>query len=184
MGYAHYTPELYISAKNQRKVALADIIMLDNSNIAKGNEQFNMLDVEAHRWYFNAISACYAANTPTNGTTSNDLGSQWASGMIGLMGNNTGLVLMGANAANTALVSAMAGLIASMSTSAANALLDLIPGGNLVKPFLPSALTTGGLTAAGVAGLISALEALFAFGPATWGTKIIIDDSPSYAAVL
>jgi hypothetical protein len=175
MGYAHYTPEIYISAKNQKAVALSDILVLDASASSKGNDQFRMLDVDAHRWYFNNISACYMANTQTNGTTANDLAANWAGRMIELMGNNSGLVLVGGNAANTAASSLIAGLIASMSTSAANALLGMIPGGFLVQPWLPSASTVGGLTTVGMSGLLSSFESLF--GPSTPkpGFKFIID---------
>jgi ethanolamine utilization microcompartment shell protein EutS len=177
MGYAHYTPEIYISTKNQKTVALSDILTLNGSAISKGNDQFRVLDVEAHRWYFNAVSACYMANTPSSGTaTSSDLATNWAGTIIGLMGNNSGIVLVGGKAANTAAtISAVAGLLASMSTNAANTLLGMIPGGFLVQPFLPSAATAGALTAVGTSGLLSSLELLFGSGTTKSGSKFIID---------
>jgi hypothetical protein len=164
MGFAHYTPEIYLSGKNQVKVALSDILTLDASTASKGTEQFTIVDVEAHRWYFNNISACYMANNPTNGT-SIDLATNWAGTLITLMGNNSGLVLVGASkATSTIAASTMAGLIASMGTTAANSLLGLIPGGFLVTPFIPSAATSGGMVSAGTAGLISAFGSLFGSG--------------------
>jgi hypothetical protein len=171
MGYAHYTPEYYIGAKNQKAVTLTDILMLDNLTTPKGNEQFQILDVEAHRWYFNAISACYVANAPSNGTsTAVDLATNWAGSVIGRMGNNTSLILI-----NSVSASAMAGLIASMSTSAAISFLNMIPGGFLVIPFLPKPSVTGGLTAASMAGLLSSLESFYGSSGKPSGSSLIID---------
>jgi hypothetical protein len=182
MGYYHYVPEIYIGARNQKTVALADILLVDESATTKGNEQFTVLDVEAHRWYLNAISACYVTDTASNESArGNDLATNWASTMIGLMGNNSGFILLGATAANTAAASAMAGLIAGLSASAANSLMDIIPGGFLVKPFLPKPGPTGGLTAAGMYGLLSSLELLFlqaAAGAKPPSSKLIIDTEP------
>jgi hypothetical protein len=164
MGYAHYTPEVYLSGKNLQAVALSDILTLDASTASKGTEQFTVVDVEAHRWYFNAISACYMANTPSN-NTSNDLATNWVGTIITLMGNSSSMVLVGASkATNTAAASAMAGLIASMGSSAASSLLGMIPGGFLVQPFVPSAAMTGSLTSLGTAALLSGLESLFGSG--------------------
>jgi hypothetical protein len=121
MGYAHYTPKIYISAKNEKTVTLTDILTLNDSSTSQDNDQFMVLDVEAHRWYFNAISACYVVNTLSNGNgTASDLATNWADKIIGLMGNNSGIVLVGGKSSNTAAASAMAGLLASMSTSATN----------------------------------------------------------------
>jgi len=176
MGYAHYTPEIYISTKNQKIVELSHILALNSSATAKGNEQFMILDVEAHRWYFNAISACYMANKGSNDSTTNsDLATNWAGVIIGLMGKNSGLILVGGKATNTAAASAMAGAIASMSTTAANSLLGMIPGGSLVKPFIPSAGTVGGLTTVGTAGLLSSLESLLGSDSTRSGRKFILD---------
>jgi hypothetical protein len=159
MGYAHYTPEIYISSENKKTVELKDILALDSSAAGKGNDQFTVLDVEAHRWYFNAISACYMTDKPVNGAApANDLASNWAGTMIKLMGKNSGLTLVGGTSSNTAAV--LAGAIASMSTESANALLSLIPGGFLVKPFIPSSTAVGGLTSAGTAALVAALGTL------------------------
>ena len=179
MGYAHYTPEIYISAKNQKVVALRDIQIIDDSASSKGNDQYKVLDVAAHRWYFNAISGCYMANKPSNGSTNaTDLATTWASTVVGLMGNNSGIILVGATAENTAAASFMAGLLASMSTNAAHAFLGMIPGGNLAQPFLPSAATVGGLTTTGVAGLLSTIEALFGYGAKKSSPNFIVDIEP------
>lgn len=62
MGFAHYTTEVYLGGKNNIKVALSDILHLDASTASKGTEQFTIVDVQAHRCYFNNISACYLAN--------------------------------------------------------------------------------------------------------------------------
>jgi hypothetical protein len=164
MRYAHFTPEIYIAAKNQKAVVLTDVAILDGSTTSRGNDQFVVLSVAAHRWYFNAISACYDANTNKT-TPSSDLATTWAGTMIQLMGNNSGIMLEGSKAANKAGVSAMAGLLASMSTSAAKALLEMIPGGYLVLPYLPKPRTAGALTAVGTSGLISALQAALGQAP-------------------
>lgn len=147
MGFAHYIPEVYLSGKNNIKVTLSDILHLDASTTSKGTEQFTIVDVQAHRWYFNNISACYLANVPTADRASADLATNWAPAAITLLGNSSGLVLQGATTAVAASV--YAGLIGSLSVSAANSILNLIPGGNLVKPYLPSPATA----AAGSAGV-------------------------------
>jgi hypothetical protein len=165
-GYAHYTPELYIGAKNQKPVAISEMVLLNGSTASKGNEQFVVLDVDAHRWYFNSIAACYTANTPgsnktENGTTSvPDLASSWAPSIVALMGNNSDITLVGEHAMNNALISALAGIIATMSTSAFKKFLTLVPGGILVQPFLPASGTIGVLASTGMAGLLLSLLGL------------------------
>jgi hypothetical protein len=174
IGYSHYTPEFYISTMNQNPVALSDVLMLNSSAISQGNEQFTLLDVEAHRWYFNAIAACYTGNKTSNGTSAaNDLATNWAATLIGLMGNS-GLILEGNKAGGKLGASAVAWLLASLSTSAANTLLGLIPGGFLIQPFLPSSTTAGALTAAGTAGLLSALEWLLESNPVKISWRLIL----------
>lgn len=157
LGYAHYLPEIYIGAKNGKTVTLADILQLDAMTTSKGNEQFTMLDVEAHGWYLNAISACYAANQlQDNTTTGNDLATLWAGTIIQvmeLMGNNT-LTLLGGRTTPALVAGMMAGLIATMSNDAAKALLSLIPGGWLAIPFLPNNGFLGAITGTTVGGII------------------------------
>jgi hypothetical protein len=160
---------------NQKAVVLSDVLMLNSSATSQGNEQFTLLDVEAHRWYFNAIAACYIGNKTSNGTISaaNDLATNWAATLIGLMGNS-GLILEGNKAGGKLGASAVAWLLASLSTSAANTLLGLIPGGSLIQPFLPSSTTAGALTAAGTAGLLSALEWLLESNPVKLSWRLIL----------
>ncbi|QDS76738.1 hypothetical protein FKW77_001301 [Venturia effusa] len=156
MGFAHYHPEIYLSGKNNVKVAPSDILYLDASAVSKGTEQFTAVDVDAHRWYFNNISACYLANVQNGNKTSADLATNWAPAVITLMGKSSELVLHGASSA--AATSAYAGgLIGSLSIEAANSTLSLIPGGNLVKPFVPSPATAPIISA----GVLSSIESVF-----------------------
>lgn len=170
MGFAHYTPEFYISAKNKDPVSIAQVVKIDAAAAStKGNEQFKVLDVQAHRCYFNAISACYAANTEKDNSTVPDLASSWAPSIIKLMGNNSGIILVDSAKMTAAM---MAALVAAGSVDAANGVLSLIPGGGLVKPFVPGAATTGGLVAAGMSGLTGLLGSMgLGSGPKTSSEK-------------
>ncbi|TID19955.1 gb [Venturia nashicola] len=158
MGFAHYTPEIYLAGKNNVKVSLSDIALLDASSVSKGTEQHTIVDVEAHRWYFNKISACYSANVQTSNSASADLATGWAPAVITLLGNNSGLVLKGGTSATSGMAAGVAaGFFGSMGASATNALLSLLPGGFLVQPFVPSPATA----AAGSAGLVAGLGSIF-----------------------
>lgn len=59
MGYVHISPEYYISSANNVAVTANDInTYVGNSNLS-GNAQWGLnVDVNAHLWYFNDISAC------------------------------------------------------------------------------------------------------------------------------
>jgi hypothetical protein len=151
LGYAHYIPEIYISTKNEKTVDLAEILQLDAASVSKGNEQFTTVDVAAHRWYFNAISACYIAGQQSSNTTEgNDLASLWAGTVVqvaAILGNNT-LNMIGGRTTPGLVAGTLAGLIATMGNDAAKALLSMIPGGFLVFPFLPNNAFLGGITTA------------------------------------
>jgi hypothetical protein len=157
MGYAHYVPEIYISSKNDEAVTLAQVLQLDAASMSKGNEQFTRVDVTAHRWYFNAIAACYEAGQQTsNATEGNDLATLWAGTVVQvavLLGNNS-LTLVGGRTTPALVAGTLAGLIATMSNDAARAFLTMIPGGFLVLPFLPNNGFLGGATATMIGGII------------------------------
>jgi hypothetical protein len=156
MGYAHYTPEIYISSKNERVVTLAEVLELDATSISKGNEQFTTLDVAAHRWYFNAVAACYRVGQQTSNTEGNDLATLWAGTVVqvaAIIGNNS-LTLVGGRTTPALVAGTLAGLIATMSNDAAKAFLSMIPGGFMVLPFLPNNGFLGGITALTIGGVI------------------------------
>lgn len=61
MSFVHISPEYYINKKTGKKVEASDINVYEGaSNLLSGNGAWFGTDVEAHGWYFNAISACYA----------------------------------------------------------------------------------------------------------------------------
>jgi hypothetical protein len=81
------------------------------------------------------------------------------------MGNSSGLTLVGASKATSkTTASAMAGLTASMGSSAASSLLGMIPGEFLVQPFVPGAVMTGSMVSSGTPALTSAFGLLFGSG--------------------
>jgi len=153
-GYAHYVPEIYIKSASEVAVKINDVMNLDASNTAtSGNEQFLIVDARAHSWYFNAISACYAANTGENAkkdAPANGLADNWAGAMLQQMGNQSGMVLIGTRVANNLAASTLAGMLATMSADAAQKLLDMIPGGDKIKPYLWTPTEAGKITAASV----------------------------------
>ena len=59
-GFAHISPEYYISSPNKVPPTPADITRLDGSFNIMGNTGNNplQLDITAHGWYFNSIGAC------------------------------------------------------------------------------------------------------------------------------
>lgn len=60
LGFAHISPEYYISSPNNAVPTAADITQYDGSFNLNGNTGNNplQLDISAHLWYFNNIGAC------------------------------------------------------------------------------------------------------------------------------
>ncbi|KAL1630957.1 hypothetical protein SLS56_004631 [Neofusicoccum ribis] len=59
MGYVHISPEYYISSANNVAVTANDITVYTGNSNLSGNAQWGLnVDVNAHLWYFNDISAC------------------------------------------------------------------------------------------------------------------------------
>lgn len=56
-GYQHVDTEYYISSANNVVVTESDVLTCEC------NEDFVVLDIAAHAWYFGAISACYDVDT-------------------------------------------------------------------------------------------------------------------------
>lgn len=175
MGFAHYTPEFYISAKNNASVSISQVVQLDAAAAdKKGNEQFIVVDVQAHRWYFTMISACYEANTVdknsknTDTAPAPDLATSWAGDIIKLTGNSSGLVLVDSLAMTPAM---MAALIAAGSVGGINGILTLMPGGDFIKPFVPNAGLTAGLTGAGINGISGLIGSYFGSGAKKSGSQ-------------
>lgn len=58
LGYAHISPEYWITSATNIPPTPADIIRLDGSNNLQGNGGQNGLDGSAHLWYFGDIAGC------------------------------------------------------------------------------------------------------------------------------
>ena len=60
LGFAHISPEYYITAPNNVPPTPADITKYEGSFNLMGNTGSNplQLDISAHGWYFNQIGAC------------------------------------------------------------------------------------------------------------------------------
>ncbi|KAF2458542.1 Alpha/Beta hydrolase protein [Lineolata rhizophorae] len=58
VGYRHIGPEYYIKSKNGEEVTTNDVKVCRGSLNLGCNNGHVVVDVEAHLWYFNSISAC------------------------------------------------------------------------------------------------------------------------------
>ena len=58
VGYAHMSPEYWITTKSNVVPTAADIQVLQGDENTKGNAGTWGFDVGSHLWYFNAVSAC------------------------------------------------------------------------------------------------------------------------------
>jgi hypothetical protein len=151
LGYAQYLTEFYIGTKNNQTAQPSDVLNLTSSNTQQGNEQFILVNIEAHKWYFNNVTACWTANMASNDNkTANDLSTKWASTIMTRMGNTSGLILEGD--VNKALTSTVTGLLTTVGSDVAKLVLGLIPGGTLIMPLISG-------------GNFSALDVLLPTGP-------------------
>lgn len=58
-GYSQPSPEYWITAATNATVKASDITVVKGIDSDKGNDGTPTgLDIDAHKWYFNAISSC------------------------------------------------------------------------------------------------------------------------------
>ena len=67
MGYVHISPEYYINKASGKSVKPSDINIYEGSMNLRGNMAWLYVDVAAHRWYFDDISACDAGTKMKRG---------------------------------------------------------------------------------------------------------------------
>jgi len=61
MGYVHISPEYYINKPSRQPVSAGDIQTFTGAaNLFQGNQAWLIMDVEAHRWYFDMVYTCGA----------------------------------------------------------------------------------------------------------------------------
>jgi predicted lipase len=61
MGYVHISPEYYINKPSRQAVSAGDIQTFQGAvNLFQGNQAWLIMDVEAHRWYFDMVYTCGA----------------------------------------------------------------------------------------------------------------------------
>jgi hypothetical protein len=58
MGYVHISPEYYINKPNRQEVSAGDIKTYDGAMNLRGNMAWLIMDIEAHRWYFESVYTC------------------------------------------------------------------------------------------------------------------------------
>ncbi|KAI2883979.1 hypothetical protein CBS11852_8952 [Aspergillus niger] len=67
MGYKHISPEYWISSGNNQSVSTQDVVVFQDGDDKRGDVGFpNLLDFEAHLWYFEAweVDACKGEGLP------------------------------------------------------------------------------------------------------------------------
>lgn len=58
MGFAHISPEYWITTPNNMIPTPYDVQRLDGENNLNGNADQSALNADAHGWYFRPISSC------------------------------------------------------------------------------------------------------------------------------
>ena len=58
LGFRHISPEYWITSGNNVPVTAANVQISQGIEDMSGDAAVFSNDVDAHRWYFNAISAC------------------------------------------------------------------------------------------------------------------------------
>lgn len=58
LDYAHIKPEYWITSATGVTPTTSDITLITNVDSTAGNEGTGGLDIDAHDWYFNNVSAC------------------------------------------------------------------------------------------------------------------------------
>lgn len=61
MGFVHISPEYYINKADAQDVRAGDISMFKGAaNLFVGNQACLIIDIDAHRWYFESMYTCDA----------------------------------------------------------------------------------------------------------------------------
>lgn len=66
MGYVHISPEYYINKPNRAAVGSGDIQIYEGAMNMKGNGAWLLMDLDAHRWYFDSVYLCTAKKFKRN----------------------------------------------------------------------------------------------------------------------
>ncbi|RAK99984.1 lipase family protein [Aspergillus ibericus CBS 121593] len=68
MGYAHVSPEYHITAKGNSSVSTSEVVVYQNGDDPRGNTGLlgipDLLDVDAHHWYFERADGCLGPGLP------------------------------------------------------------------------------------------------------------------------